>query len=345
MELKGVLIMKKVKVGIVGLGRLGIEHARNIAFQIPNAELTAVCSIDSNEVDSVQKEWAIPYGYTEFEDLIKNEELDAIAIVSPSPQHCEQAIAALDAGYHVFTEKPVGLTVEECEKVEEAVERNEDKVFMLGFMRRFDPSYADAKQKIEEGAIGKPILVRATSIDPEDTIEGAIKFAATSGGLFLDMTVHDIDLARWFLDSEVKTIYAAGGSYLHKEFDEYGDGDHVTALMNFENGTMAMLHSGRTAPHGYHVETEIVGTHGTIRVGTTPEKNHVTIFDNHGARRECVSGFQERFKDAYRLEVQAFVDAILDGGKSTITAHDGTRATEVAFAATKSFRDETLVTF
>lgn len=136
MELKGVLIMKKVKVGIVGLGRLGIEHARNIAFQIPNAELTAVCSIDSKEVDSVQKKWAIPYGYTEFEDLIKNEELDAIAIVSPSPQHCEQAIASLDAGYHVFTEKPVGLTVEECERVEEAVERNEDKVFMLGFMRR-----------------------------------------------------------------------------------------------------------------------------------------------------------------------------------------------------------------
>jgi myo-inositol 2-dehydrogenase / D-chiro-inositol 1-dehydrogenase len=335
--------MKKVKVGIVGLGRLGMDHARNIAFKIPNAELTAACSVVQEEVDYVQKNWGVPYGYTDFNEMLTNKELDAIAIISPSPEHCWQIEAALDAGFHVFSEKPLGVTVEECKIAEKAVERNEDKVFMLGFMRRYDPSYAYAKQKIQEGAIGKPIMVRATSIDPENTIEGAIRFAATSGGLFLDMTVHDIDLARWLLESDAKTIYAVGGCYLHEEFGQYGDGDNVAALMHFENGTMAMFHSGRNAPHGYHVETEIVGTHGTLRIGTVPEKNQVMIFDNHGARQECVSGFPERFEEAYRLELQEFIDCIVENRKPSISVYDGTKATEIAYAATESFRENKLV--
>ncbi|WP_281658621.1 Gfo/Idh/MocA family oxidoreductase [Halobacillus sp. Cin3] len=335
--------MKKVKIGMVGLGRLGMDHARNIAFQIPNAELTAVCSIVEEEVDHVQKEWGVPFGYTVYEEMLKNKELDAIAVISPSPEHCGQIEKALDAGFHVFTEKPLGVTVEECRIAERAVERNADRVFMVGFMRRYDPSYAYAKKKIEDGAIGQPILVRATSIDPESTIEGAIRFAATSGGLFLDMTVHDIDLARWFLDSDVTNVFASGGSYLHKEFDVYGDGDNVAALMQFENGTMGMFHSGRNAPHGYHVETEIVGTHGTLRVGTVPEKNQVQIFDTYGARKECVSGFPERFEEAYRLEVQEFVDCILEDRKPSVSVYDGTKATEVAYAATESFRENKLV--
>ncbi|MHA6260209.1 inositol 2-dehydrogenase [Sporosarcina sp. CAU 1771] len=335
--------MKKVKVGIVGLGRLGMDHAENIAFKIPNAELTAVCSVIQEEVDNVQKKWGVPYGYTSYEEMLENKELDAIAIISPSPYHCSQIEAALDAGFHVFSEKPLGVTVEECKIAEKAVERNEDKVFMLGFMRRADPSYAYAKKQIEAGAIGKPIMVRATSIDPESTIEGAIKFAATSGGLFLDMTVHDIDLARWFLQSDVKSIYAVGGCYKHEEFAEYGDGDNLAALMQFENGTMAMFHSGRNAAHGYHVETEIVGTHGTLRIGTVPEKNQVIIFDDHGARKECVSGFPERFKEAYILELQEFIDCIVENRKPEISVYDGTKATEVAFAATESFRENKLV--
>ncbi|WP_079474081.1 Gfo/Idh/MocA family protein [Marinococcus halophilus] len=337
--------MNKVKVGIVGLGRQGIDQARNIAFRIPNAELMAVNSIIKEEVQEVQQNWGIPYGYTDYNEMLANEELDAIVIISPSPEHCWQIEAALDAGFHVFSEKPLGVSMEECKIAERAVERNEDKVFMLGFMRRYDPSYAYAKQRIQEGSIGKPILVRATSIDPESTIEGAIRFAATSGGLFLDMTVHDIDLARWFLESDVKSLYATGGCYLHEEFEQYGDGDNVAALMHFENGTMAMFHSGRNAPHGYHVETEIVGTHGTLRIGSVPQENQVMIFDNHGARQECVNGFQERFEEAYRLELQEFIDCILEERKPDVSVYDGTKSTEVAYAATESFRENKLMTF
>lgn len=335
--------MEKVKVGIVGLGRLGIEHAKNLAFKIPNADLVAVCSVVKEEVEKVQSEWGIPYGYTDFNQMIANKELDAIAVLSPSPYHVEQIISALDAGLHVFVDKPLGVNVEECKQAEKAVEAHPDKVFMIGFMRRYDPSYAYAKEQIKKGKIGTPFLIRCASIDPENTIKDAIRFGATSGGLFIDITVHDIDLARWFLDQEVSQIYAIGGSYVHEEFGAYGDGDNVCALMKFKNNTMAMFHTGRNAAHGYHVETEIVGTKGTLRIAAEPRKNLCTIYDENGVVNECSQNFQERFAEAYRLEMQEFIDCIIEGRKPDITVYDGTKNTEIAFAATKAFRENIVI--
>jgi len=335
--------MEKIKIGIVGLGRLGIEHAKNIAFKISNAELIAVCSVVAEEVDNVVNDWGIPYGYTDYYEMIKNDKLDAIAVVSPSPKHVEHIKAAFEAGLHVFTEKPLGVNVKECKKAEKLVEKHNDKVFMLGFMRRYDPSYAYAKQKIKQGAIGKPILVKATSIDPEELIDGAIRYAETSGGLFLDIAVHDIDLVRWFLESEVSSIYAAGGCYLHEEFAKYNDGDNVASLMQFKNGTMGLFHTGRNAPHGYHIETEVVGTLGTLKIGTVPQKNLVTILNQDGAVQECVSNFQERFEESYLNEMQEFVNCIIENRRPDITVYDGTKATEVAYAATEAFRENKLI--
>lgn len=143
---------------------------------------------------------------------------------------------------------------------------------MLGFMRRFDPSYRYAKRKIVSGEIGRIILVRSYSQDPEKFIDGAIAYAGHSGGEFLDMAVHDIDLARWFTGSEPETVYAIGGCYAHEEFARYNDGDNVSALLKFKDTTMVFLFAGRTAPHGYNVETEIIGTKGILRIGSVPQK-------------------------------------------------------------------------
>lgn len=335
--------MKKVKVGIVGLGRLGRKHAENIAFRVPNAELKAVCSIIKEEVDDVQKSWGIENGYTNYNEMLKNKELDAVFIASSSGEHCNQIESALEAGFHVFSEKPLGVSLEECLKAEKAVEKYSDKVFMLGFMRRYDKSYSYAKKKIEEGAIGNPFLIRCYGIDPEAAIQGAIKFAATSGGIFLDLAIHDIDLARWYLKSEAKSIYAIGGCYVHKEFAQYEDADNVAAIALFENGTMGLFYAGRTCAHGYHIETEIVGTKGSLRIGTAPEKNLVTVFNDSGVVKECVSGFLERFEDAYLNETQEFIDCILEKRKPEVTVYDGTKSTKVAYAATESFRGNKLV--
>jgi myo-inositol 2-dehydrogenase/D-chiro-inositol 1-dehydrogenase len=335
--------MEKIKVGIVGLGRLGIVHAGNLAFKIPNAELIAVCSAEKREIDKVQKEWGIQYGYTDYTEMINNPELDAVAVLSPSPLHVGHIVAALDKGLHVFSDKPLGVNIEECREAEKAVERNPEKVFFLGFMRRYDPSYAYAKKLIDQGKIGKPFLVKCTSCDPEHTIEGAIRFGATSGGLFIDMAVHDIDLARWFLGEEVEEVYAIGGSYLYKEFDDYNDGDNTCALMKFKDNSMAMFHSGRIAQHGYQVETEITGTKGTLKIAAEPVKNMCAIFDNTGVVKECSQNFQERFEEAYQLEMQEFIDCIVEKRKPDITVYDGTKNTEVAFAATEAFKEKKIV--
>lgn len=160
--------------------------------------------------------------YGDFREMVADPELDAVAIVSPSGEHCWQIEAALDAGKHVFSEKPLGVTMEQCLRAEAAVARHPELVCMLGFMRRYDKSYAYAKEKIAAGAIGTPYLVKSTGIDPEAVVEGAIRYSGTSGGIFLDSAIHDIDLMRWFLDSEAAEVYAMGCTFKHPEFKAAG---------------------------------------------------------------------------------------------------------------------------
>lgn len=241
-------------------------------------------------------------------------------------------------GKHVFSDKPLGVTIEECKLAQAAVERHPELVFFLGFMRRFDPSYAYAKKKIEEGAIGTPYMVKATGIDPEALVQGAIKFAATSGGIFIDMAIHDIDLMRWFLGSDPTEVYALGATFKHQEFKEAGDDETGAAMYKCENGALGVIHVGRTAAHGYHVETEIIGTEGSLRISPVPEKNLCMIYDKNGAVTECVSGFPERFATAYQLEMEEFIDCVMNGRKPEVTVYDGTKSTQIGFATTEAWK-------
>ena len=335
--------MKEVRFGIAGLGRLGKVHAGNIASRIPGAKLVAACSIVEAELEYAREKLGITKTYTDFREMVKDPDLDAVAIVTTSSEHCWQIEAALDAGKHVFCDKPLGVTLEECEIARAAVERHPELTFMLGFMRRFDPSYAYAKRKIESGAIGTPYMVKATGIDPEATVEGSIRFARTSGGIFVDMAVHDIDLMRWFLNDEPETVYAIGSSYGFPQFAELGDAEAGCALFHFKKGGMGIVHTGRTAAHGYHIETEIVGTKGSIRISPIPEKNLALLYNEHGVVTECVEGFPERFAEAYLAEVAEFVDCVRTGRKSDVKVTDGTASTKIAFAATESFKTGKLV--
>ena len=148
--------------------------------------------------------------------------------------------------------------------------------------------------------------MKATGIDPEALVEGAIAYAATSGGIILDMAVHDIDLMRWFLGSEATEVYALGATFKHPEFQAAGDDETAVAVYKFENGALGFLHVGRTAPHGYHVETEIVGTEGSIRISAVPQKNLAQVFNKNGVCTEAVGSFPERFDEAYLLEMDEF---------------------------------------
>ncbi|WP_079474080.1 Gfo/Idh/MocA family oxidoreductase [Marinococcus halophilus] len=337
--------MKKLKLGVAGLGKLGIKHARNIAFQLPDAELAAISTRTREKVKSIQKDWQIAYAYTNYEEMIQNNELDAVVIASRSTEHYKQVILALEAGLHVFCEKPLGITNEECNYLQKIAEKHAGQVFMVGFMRRYDPAYTYAKSKIKMGAIGTPFLVRCYSLDPNYLINDLINSSEANGGLFIDMGVHDIDLARWFLESEANSVYALGATYLHDQLKQTNDIDNGTAIIKFENNKIGLFYSGRTAPHGYHIETEIVGTHGTLQIQSIPKKNQVMVYDEYGASHPIVSNFIDRFDNAFKLEMHEFIQAIQENRPPGTTIDDGIKATEISSAANKSLQEQQVMYF
>ncbi len=337
--------MTTIRFGMVGLGRLGYRHAENIAFKTPDVELAAVCSVVPQELERAALSFPDAIRYADYAEMLKDKSLDAIFLCTPSRLHVAQIEAGLKAGFHVFSEKPLGVTVAECEHAEKVVAAHPNQVFMLGFMRRYDESYAYAKRLINEGCIGMPFMVRAYGLDPESAVQGAIKFAPTSGGIFLDMAVHDIDLANWYLGGTPESVWAIGGSYVHPEFGAFGDCDNACAMFQYNNGGMAFLYVGRTAPHGYHIETEIIGSKGSLRISPVPQKNLIQVFNNDGVLQECVGGFLERFQTAYLNELHEFVNCIRQGRQPDVRVADGTAATRIAFAATESYREGRIVKF
>ena len=330
--------MKTVKVGSVGLGRLGYEHAKNIANYVTGAELTAICDTDAERVAQVAEELNVPYTYTDVAEMVKNPDLDAIVVVSPSMFHAEHIKLALDAGKHCFCDKPLDTTVEKCKLAEKAVEAHPDKVFMLGFMRRFDKSYAEAKRKIDNGDIGKVVLVRSYTQDPRSTIESTLKFAPHSGGQYLDMCVHDIDLIRWFTGSDVKNVWAIGGVFEFDLYKELNDADNAAATIQMENGAMGFMFTNRTHAAGSNVETEIIGTHGTLRIANVGAKNLLNIVDEHGSREEYYPDFMSRWHEAFVAEMVAFTGHVRDNTKpADLTVYDGTAVSEAAYRCKESF--------
>jgi len=334
-----------VKFGIVGLGRLGKIHAMNIATNVPGAQLVAACSLDQNELNYAKEELGVQNLYTSYEEMVNSGEIDAVAIVSPSSFHLEQIEVAMEAGLHVFCEKPIGLDVPSIEKLVPVIEKRSDQVFMLGFMRRYDESYQYAKEMLDAGQIGDLTVVRCYGIDPSSGMESFVKFAkeSPSGGIFADMSIHDIDLVRWFTGSEAKQVWALGNNVAYKELDEVGELETGAAMIQMADGTIAFLLAGRNAAHGYHVETELIGTKGTLLVAQHPEKNLVTVLNEHGVVRPTSQNFPERFKQAFITEMKEFVSCIHEKRQPNITAIDGLQATIVADACQASWKDGKLV--
>lgn len=335
--------MEKVNVGIVGLGRLGKAYAENIAYQIRNAELVAACSLDKDELAWVEEEIGVKYTYQQYENMLKHDGLNAIFVVSSTDMHAEHMIKALEAGLHVFSEKPLALSEADCLRVEEVAAKHPDQLAVVGFVRRFDPSYRYAWKKVKEGVIGQPFMVKSQTVD-KDTLAGfQLEYAGNSGGLFHDYNVHDVDLARWFLGANVNRVWSIGGAYKYPGFAEIGDADNVTTTCQFDNGSMAVIHASRTAMHGHDTYTEVVGTEGTLRIGRPAGINRVEIYDKHGARKECVETFWDRFEEAFLLMARDFIDCLINNRQPELQIRDATEATRTTTAMTASFKQGQLI--
>ena len=281
--------------------------------------------------------------FTDYDEMLETVELDVVFIISSTNMHAEHIIKGLKAGLHIFSEKPLAISVKECKKVEAVAAKYPNQLAVVGFVRRFDPSYSYAKAKVEAGAIGKPYLVRSQTVDKDTIADWQIQYVTKSGGIFHDFNVHDIDLARWFLGSEIKTVWSVGGAYKYPAFSEVGDADNVMTTCVFENNTMAVINASRTAMQGHDTYTEVVGTHGTLRIGRPAAMNRVEIYDQHGIRQECLETFWDRFQEAFLIMAQDFIDCVCTGRKPTLKLSDATQATIVATAFTKSFKQGKLV--
>lgn len=329
--------MKKLKVGVIGVGEMGFAHAKHIAFHIPNAQLTAVAAVFRERLEEVLPQLDDPKGYLDYKQLLADPDVDAVVIASATALHKEQALAALAAGKDVFIEKPIGMDVAECREIEEAAAAS-GRHFFVGFMRRYDPSYQEAKRRIEAGEIGMPILYRGYSWDPVWVAEYLAKRAELNGCWFLDMGVHDYDLARWFLGCEAEKVFACGGAYAYPVFDKTNDIDNGYALIKFENKSAAFIYPGRTAVHGSHVEGEIIGTKGSIRIGDDPAINMLKHYTADGITKKVFTHYLERWNQAYINELQAFTDLCLGlTDEEGPSAHDGLMATMMGLTVQKAY--------
>jgi myo-inositol 2-dehydrogenase/D-chiro-inositol 1-dehydrogenase len=330
---------ERLRVGIAGLGRMGARHARNLATRVPGAVLVAANDPNADQRTWAQKDLGVARAYAEYADMLADPGLDAVFLATPTTKHADQIVAALKAGKHVFSEKPTSLNLEDCLRVEEEAARHPALKAMIGYVRRFDPSYVDAFAKVSAGAIGEPFLVRSQTADKHDPSGFFVKFAQKSGGIFLDMSVHDIDSARWFLGAPKPVrVFATGTVAVHQGLKAIGDLDNGMALCEFEGGKAALFQASRTMAHGHETLAEITGTTGRLTIGADARLNRVDIADEHGIRHECTPTFYERFEQAFVLELNAFVDAVRNDKPLPLTLRDATEATRIGLAIQQSLR-------
>lgn len=328
-----------LRVGIAGLGRLGKRHAEQLARHTPGARLVAACSPVAEELDWARETLGVPRLYADYAELLADPEIDAVVLVTPTTLHADQTSAALRAGKHVFVEKPLSLDVATCEAVEAVARDYPDQVAMVGFVRRFDPSYARAKAAIDAGQLGRPFLVRSQTCDQNDPAGFFVRFAPSSGGIFMDCSVHDIDLARWMLGNpKAVRAFASGTIALHPGLADCGDVDNGLAIVEFEGGQRAMFYACRTLPHGHETTTEVIGTTGTVQIGFGAHADRTEFRNAAGVQHTALPDFFARFEDAFRLEMEAFVAACRGEIAPPLTLSDATEATRIGQAITESLR-------
>ena len=323
----------KLAVGLIGLGRLGRVYARDLASRIPETRLVAVADPVATLADEIAAEFDVPRHHADPIALIDDATVDAVVIVSPTHTHRDLVIAAAARRKPTFCEKPPALSLDEVAAMQDAIARS-GMFFQMGFMRRFDAGYAAAKAQIEQGRIGKALVFKSTSRDP---FRPSLEYAdpKSSGGMLIDMGIHDFDLARWFMGN-VQKVSAIGATIAYPELATVGDIDNAIASLTFTSGKLGVVDLTRSGIYGYDISTEILGLEGTIRIGYLRETPIMVMTKAHGVSHDTVPYFMERFRDAYTNQLQNFAQNVLQGRAAPITIDDGMEALRVGVAATRA---------
>jgi inositol 2-dehydrogenase len=324
---------RKLDVGLIGLGRLGRVYARDLATRIPETRLVAVADPDHAARTRVSEGYDVRAAFSEPEELLDSPEVEAVVIVGPTHTHRSHVLAAASRGRPVFCEKPPALTLGETQQMKDAVGKA-GVFFQMGFMRRFDAGYVAAKRKLAEGEIGTAVLFKSASRDPHRT---TLEYAnpKSSGGMLLDMGIHDFDLARFFM-GEIKTVQAMAGTLAYPELKTVGDIDNAVVSLEFESGNLGVVDLSRNGVYGYDVSTELLGTAGTLRIGYLRE-TPLLVMTRNSVAHDTVPYFMERFAGAYTAQLRNFAQNVLLGRPAPVTIDDGMAALRVGIAALRAY--------
>ncbi len=325
---------QKVKIAVIGTGRMGSVHARNIVRQIPEAELVAVCDIRLEVAQAVADELGIQRVVYDYHDLLQDPEIEAILIASSTNTHAFMMKDVAAAGKHIFCEKPLALELDNIDDALAAVERAGVKL-QVGFNRRFDKSYQRLHEIVESGEIGRPCILRITNRDPDFP---SIDFLRVSGGIFLDLVIHDFDMVRYQV-GEVQEIYAMGHLLLNQELKEFSDLDTDVIALRFANGTLGVIDNSRKAVYGYDQRLEVFCSNGTAMAGNEAETTVVKGNTDGFLSAKPPYFFMQRYAPCYVEEVRQFVQCVRDDRPTPVTGTDGRAAVVLGYAAWKSVRE------
>lgn len=325
----------QINIAVIGLGRMGKIHLKNLLQAIPHANVVVVADPVYPE-ETFKKEYPGLNFIKDAEEAITSTEVDAVVIATPTSTHASLVEQCITNDKHVFCEKPLDLSLEITKTLLQKAE-NAAISLMIGFNRRFDPDFMQARKSISEGKIGNPQIVKITNRDPALP---NIEFVKTSGGMFMDFTIHDFDMARYLMGKEVIEVYAKGLVFFDEAIAQVGDIDTALTTLTFEDGTYAVLDNSRKAVFGYDQRLEIFGDKGMIQVDNNLYNRNI-LYNEHGIHQALpLNTFTERYIHSYYKEMESFIDALLNHTPVPVKNEDIIMATVLAYAAKKSLDEK-----
>jgi myo-inositol 2-dehydrogenase/D-chiro-inositol 1-dehydrogenase len=327
-----------IKIGIVGLGRIGKVHLFNIQQLISGASVIAACSRSEKSLEYA-KQYSVKGLFTSFDDMLSEGGIDAVIIASPTALHFEHLKLAIAAGKHIFCEKPIDLSIENVKEIKSLLDANPVK-FMVGFNRRYDPNVLKIKKELNEGRLGAPQSVKIISRDPGPP---PMEYIKTSGGLFLDMAIHDFDLARYLMNSEITEVYSTASVLGDLPLETVEDVDTAVTILKFKNKGFATIENSRNSTYGYDQRIEVFGEKGLLSAQNKSDDS-VYFANNSGFHKpKPVGFFIERYKESYINILDSFVQCLEQNKDLELTFQDGLQSLAISLAAKKSSKQNRTV--
>src|SRR3989440_12980003 len=318
-----------LKLGLIGAGRIGSLHAEHLTSRIPAADLIMVADAFEEAARQCAERYAIPFATQDYRDVLARPDIQAVVICSSTNTHAQIIEEAAWAGKHIFCEKPIALDLPSIDQALDAVERAGVKL-QIGFNRRFDANYRRVRQAVEKGEIGQPLVIHIVSRDPAPP---PVEYIRASGGIFLDMTIHDFDMTRFLIGSEVEEIFVLASAMSNPVIAAAGASDNTVVMLQFTNGVIGTISNSRHAVYGYDQRVELLGSAGAISTGNN-YPNTAIISDAHNVRRDLpLHFFVERYTESFIVEMAAFVDAVLRDEPVPVSGSDGRALVAIALAA------------